>query len=127
MDLETLEREAAAIVEPSAWSYIERGSGGADTRAANLAAWRRLRLRPHVLRDVTNVTTQTTVLGIPVSAPVLVAPTAMQQLAHPDGERATARGAAACAKSSTPSPVSSAGRWRSAASPRRARSPATSW
>jgi hypothetical protein len=63
MDLETLEREAAAIVEPSAWSCIERGSGGADTRAANLAAWRRLRLRPHVLRDVTNVTTQTTVLG----------------------------------------------------------------
>jgi 4-hydroxymandelate oxidase len=95
MDLETLEREAAAIVEPSAWSYIERGSGAGDTRAANIAAWRRLRLRPHVLRDVTNVTTDTTVLGIPVASPVLVAPTAMQQLAHPDGERATARGAAA--------------------------------
>jgi 4-hydroxymandelate oxidase len=95
MDLETLRREAAAIVETSAWSYIERGAGAGDTRAANLAAWRRVRLRPHVLRDVTNVTTQTTVLGIPVSAPVLVAPTAMQQLAHPEGERATARGAAA--------------------------------
>jgi 4-hydroxymandelate oxidase len=95
MDLETLEREAAAIVEPSAWSYIERGSAAGDTSAANLAAWRRLRLRPHVLRDVTNVTTDTTVLGIPVASPVLVAPTAMQQLAHPDAEPATARGAAA--------------------------------
>src|SRR2546421_10593526 len=40
-------------------------------------------------------TTETTVLGAPVSMPVLTGPAAFQRLAHPDGELATARGAAA--------------------------------
>ena len=41
------------------------------------------------------MTAATTVLGTEVSFPVLVAPMAFQGLAHPDGERAMARGAAA--------------------------------
>jgi isopentenyl diphosphate isomerase/L-lactate dehydrogenase-like FMN-dependent dehydrogenase len=48
-----------------------------------------------VLVDVSAVDTGTTVLGTGVSMPVLVAPVAMQKLAHPDGEAATARAAAA--------------------------------
>ena len=71
--------------------------GGADdelTVADNVAAWTRLRLRPHVLRDVSRVSTATTVLGTPVRTPVLVAPTAYHQLAGPDGEAGTAVGAA---------------------------------
>ncbi|HEY5171993.1 MAG TPA: alpha-hydroxy acid oxidase [Acidimicrobiia bacterium] len=94
VNLETLEADAAAHLEPSARSYIERGAGSGDTRAANLAAWRRLRLRPRVLRDVARVQTETTVLGVPVASPVLVAPTAMHRLACDEGERATARAAA---------------------------------
>jgi isopentenyl diphosphate isomerase/L-lactate dehydrogenase-like FMN-dependent dehydrogenase len=61
----------------------------------NLAAFRRWVLRPRMLVDVSDVTTATTVLGTEVSFPVLVAPMAFQGLAHPDGERAMARGAAA--------------------------------
>ncbi|XP_050134751.1 peroxisomal (S)-2-hydroxyacid oxidase GLO4-like isoform X2 [Malus sylvestris] len=38
----------------------------------------------------------TTVLGYKISAPIMLAPTAMHQLAHPEGEVATARAAAAC-------------------------------
>jgi (S)-2-hydroxy-acid oxidase len=52
------------------------------------------RLLPRILVDVTNVDTKTTVLGAPVSSPICIAPTAMQQMAHPDGEAATARAAA---------------------------------
>jgi isopentenyl diphosphate isomerase/L-lactate dehydrogenase-like FMN-dependent dehydrogenase len=52
-------------------------------------------LRPRVLVDVSSVTTRTTVLGTEVSMPILVAPTAFHRLAHPDGELATARAAAA--------------------------------
>jgi isopentenyl diphosphate isomerase/L-lactate dehydrogenase-like FMN-dependent dehydrogenase len=48
-----------------------------------------------MLVDVGSVTTETTVLGTATSMPVLVAPTAFQRLAHPDGEKATARGAEA--------------------------------
>jgi 4-hydroxymandelate oxidase len=40
------------------------------------------------------VSTATTLLGSPVSSPVAIAPTAIQGLAHPEGEVATARGAA---------------------------------
>jgi len=37
----------------------------------------------------------TTMLGRPRPHPVIVAPTAVHRLAHPEGEEATARGAAA--------------------------------
>ncbi|MGZ8783692.1 MAG: alpha-hydroxy acid oxidase [Gaiellaceae bacterium] len=63
--------------------------------SGNVEAWRRLRLRPRVLVDVSSVSTATTVLGSPVSMPLLVAPTAIQRLAHPDGEPGMARAAAA--------------------------------
>ena len=48
-----------------------------------------------MLVDVSEVTTATTVLGTEASMPLLVAPTAFQRMAHPDGELAMARGAAA--------------------------------
>ena len=48
-----------------------------------------------MLVDVAEVTTATTVLGTPVSMPLLVAPTAIQRIAHPDGEPGMARAAAA--------------------------------
>jgi 4-hydroxymandelate oxidase len=94
VNLDRLEADAAAILEPAARAYIERGAGAGDTRAANIAAWRGLRLRPHVLRDVTHVRTAATVVGVPVGAPILVAPTAMQRLAWAEGEPLTARAAA---------------------------------
>eukprot|EP00253_Pinus_taeda_P004320 PITA_04320 len=37
----------------------------------------------------------TTVLGFKISMPIMIAPTAMQKMAHPDGELATARAASA--------------------------------
>ena len=77
-----------------AYDYFAGGADDELTLADNVAAWRRLRLRPHVLRDVSKVSTATTVLGMPVTAPVLVAPTGYQRLAHDEGERAVARGTA---------------------------------
>jgi 4-hydroxymandelate oxidase len=44
---------------------------------------------------VSAATSDTTVLGEKVSMPLLVSPTAFQRMAHPDGEPATARAAAA--------------------------------
>jgi 4-hydroxymandelate oxidase len=48
-----------------------------------------------MLRDVTRIDTSTSVLGARIAAPLMVAPTGRHRLFHPDGERATARGAAA--------------------------------
>jgi isopentenyl diphosphate isomerase/L-lactate dehydrogenase-like FMN-dependent dehydrogenase len=89
------ERLAERRLDAGAFGYYAGGAGDEQALAANLAAWRRLRLRPRVLVDVSDVSTATTVLGTPVSMPLLVAPTAIQRLAHPDGERGMARAAAA--------------------------------
>ena len=90
-DFEGLARERLA---PAAWAYYSGGAGDEVTLAENTAAFRRRRLRPRVLVDVSSVDTSTTFLGTEASLPVGLCPNAMQTLAHPDGEVATARAAA---------------------------------
>jgi isopentenyl diphosphate isomerase/L-lactate dehydrogenase-like FMN-dependent dehydrogenase len=89
------ERLAEERLEPGAFGYFAGGAGDEWTVRENVAAFGRWYLRPRVLVDVRTVTTETTVMGEPVSMPVLVAPTAFHRLAHPDGEIAAARGTAA--------------------------------
>jgi isopentenyl diphosphate isomerase/L-lactate dehydrogenase-like FMN-dependent dehydrogenase len=89
------ERRAEERLEPGAWAYLAGGSGDEWTLRENRGAFERWTFRPRVLCDVSGVTTATTVLGARLGLPVLVAPVAYQQLYDPDGECATARGAAA--------------------------------
>jgi 4-hydroxymandelate oxidase len=89
------ERLAEEKLDSAAFGYFAGGAADEHTLKDNLAAFARWRLRPRVLVDVGSVTTETTVLGTEVSLPVLVAPIAFQRMAHPDGETATARAAAA--------------------------------
>ena len=86
---------ARARLDPGAYGYFAGGSGDELTLDENLTAYRRWQLRPRVLIDVSEATTATTVLGREVSMPLLVAPVAFQRMAHPDGEPAMARAAAA--------------------------------
>ncbi|KAB2610986.1 peroxisomal (S)-2-hydroxy-acid oxidase GLO4-like [Pyrus ussuriensis x Pyrus communis] len=79
--------------------YYDYYTGGAEdqhTLKENVEAFRRITLRPRILVDVSRVDMSTTILGYKISAPIMLAPTAMHQLAHPEGEVATARAAAAC-------------------------------
>ena len=46
-----------------------------------------------MLVDVSQRSMKTTVLGTEISMPIGIAPTAMQRMAHPDGECATAKAA----------------------------------
>lgn len=89
------ERTFEQTLDAGAFGYFTGGADDEVTLRDNVAAFRRWRLRPRMLVDVSAAHTQTTVLGTPVSMPLLVAPTAFQRLAHPDGEPATARAAAA--------------------------------
>src|SRR5204863_1650702 len=82
-------------VDPAVWCYFEGGAADEVTLRANVAAYGRWILRPRMLVDVSEVTTATTILGTPVSMPLGIAPFAMQRLLVPEGERATARAAAA--------------------------------
>ena len=98
---------ARARVDPGAWDYQAGGAGDEVSLADNRAAWDRIRLRPRVLVDVSSRTTATTALGVNLAHPIVVAPTADHSLSHPDGERATARGAAATGGVFTLSTISS--------------------
>jgi isopentenyl diphosphate isomerase/L-lactate dehydrogenase-like FMN-dependent dehydrogenase len=95
LNVREYEQLAEERLDEGAFGYFAGGAGDEWTLRENLAAFRRWVLRPRMLVDVGTVTTQTTVLGVDTAMPVLVAPTALQRLAHPEGELATARAAAA--------------------------------
>jgi 4-hydroxymandelate oxidase len=95
LNVAEFEEAARARLDPGAYAYFAGGAGDERTLRANAAAYAGWELRPRVLVDVSDVSTTTTVLGTEVSMPLLVAPTAFQRLADPEGELATARAAAA--------------------------------
>jgi 4-hydroxymandelate oxidase len=95
LDLEALEARARDALDPMAWAYYSGGAEREHLLTQNVAAWSEFRLFPRVLVDVSSVSGATSVLGAPVSLPIIVAPTALQKMADPDGEMASARGAAA--------------------------------
>jgi lactate 2-monooxygenase len=90
-----LERAAEQAMEPRAAAYVYGGAGSEDTMRANLEAFRRWRLVPRMMRAATGRTLRTEVLDTEMPAPVMLAPIGVQTLVHPDGERASARAAAA--------------------------------
>uniref|UniRef100_A0A6V1QYU9 FMN hydroxy acid dehydrogenase domain-containing protein n=2 Tax=Heterosigma akashiwo TaxID=2829 RepID=A0A6V1QYU9_HETAK len=92
------EAHAAEYMPKNAFDYYASGANDMITLRENRAAYQRLRMRPRILRDVSKVDISTTILGDKISSPICVAPSAMQRMAHEDGENATAR---ACAKSGT--------------------------
>ncbi len=95
LSLEDLERDARHAIGEMAYAYY---SGGADDERllqGNVKAWSHWQLHPHVLAGLSEVSATTTLLGSTVSSPVAIAPTAIQGLAHAEGEVACARGAAA--------------------------------
>lgn len=93
--LQRLRDEAERLVDPDMWRYLSRGSGDQRTVREAHDAWDGYRLRPRVLRDVSHVSTQLSLFGGVWRTPIGIAPTAFHAVLHPDGEVATARGAAA--------------------------------
>lgn len=92
-DLAALEGHAAQVLSPEAMGYIVPSAGSGSTARANLAAFERWRIVPRMLRDHATRDLTTTILGTRMSAPVMFGPVGVQQLAHPEGELATARAA----------------------------------
>jgi 4-hydroxymandelate oxidase len=94
LSLDDLERDARRIIGEMAYAYFAGGAEDERLLARAVTAWRGWQLHPRVLAGISEVATGTTLLGQAVSSPVVIAPTAIQGLAHPEGEMATARGAA---------------------------------
>ncbi|TQD74049.1 hypothetical protein C1H46_040431 [Malus baccata] len=78
-----------------AYDYYASGAEDQWTLAENRNAFSRILFRPRILIDVSHIDVTTTVLGFKISMPIMIAPTAFQKMAHPEGEYATARAASA--------------------------------
>ncbi|XP_070569463.1 2-Hydroxyacid oxidase 1-like isoform X2 [Ptychodera flava] len=76
-----------------AWLYYVSGSDEEITLKQNRKAFKRLRLKPRLLQNVSSLDLSTSLLGHAVDIPICIAPTAFQAETHPDGEVATARAA----------------------------------
>jgi isopentenyl diphosphate isomerase/L-lactate dehydrogenase-like FMN-dependent dehydrogenase len=94
LNLDSLEDRARERLDPMLFDYIAGGAGDEWTLRENRVAFSRLQLLPRMLRGVGTRDQRTTVLGTPVSFPVLVPPMGFHGLCHVDAEVATARGAA---------------------------------
>ncbi|MGW0892764.1 alpha-hydroxy acid oxidase [Saccharopolyspora sp. NPDC002578] len=86
---------AKEVLDPVAYDYFAGGAGDERALADNENSFARLALLPRVLRGGANRDLAVRLPGAPDALPIMVAPTAFHRLAHPEGELATARAAAA--------------------------------
>lgn len=91
LTIKELELIAAERMDKQTRDYYNEGADDGSTLSENSHAYSKYRIRPRVLRDISAIDLSTPLFGTTLSMPIGVAPTAMQCLAHPDGERATAR------------------------------------
>lgn len=93
--LRDLRARARRSLQAAHYDYYAGGAGDETALGENERAFRRLALLPRVLRGAEHRDTAVTLCGDRSAAPLVVSPTAFHRLAHPDGERAVARAAAA--------------------------------
>ncbi|XP_048193077.1 2-Hydroxyacid oxidase 2-like isoform X1 [Perognathus longimembris pacificus] len=93
--LTDFQAQARERLPKASWDFIEGAADEGITMRDNMAAFKKIRLRPRYLKDVSQVDTGTTIQGEAISAPICIAPTALHCIAWPDGEMSTARAAQA--------------------------------
>lgn len=90
----SLERAAREALPPEVFDHVAGGAGTEDTKRANREAFRRWRILPRVLRDVTDRDLSVELFGERLAAPLALAPIGTQVVYHDEGERASASAAA---------------------------------
>ncbi|GAW16861.1 hypothetical protein ANO14919_063060 [Xylariales sp. No.14919] len=93
--IKDLERLGSANMLKSYREYYNEGAMDLITLRENETAYDRYKIRPRVLRNISDLDTTTTIFGTRVKFPFGFSPTAMHTLAHPEGEVATSRASAA--------------------------------
>jgi (S)-2-hydroxy-acid oxidase len=91
LTIKELEKLAAERMDKQTRDYYNEGADSGSTLAENISAYQKYRIRPRVLRDISAIDTSVSIFGHENTVPLGVAPTAMQGLAHSEGELATAR------------------------------------
>lgn len=91
LTIDDLERLSRDVMDKQTRDYYNEGSDSNSTLLENSSAYNKYRIRPRVLRDVSFIDSSVEIFGHKNSIPLGVAPTAMQKLAHSDGEVGTAK------------------------------------
>ncbi|KIW45054.1 uncharacterized protein PV06_03475 [Exophiala oligosperma] len=94
VNLDDIEKAAERIISHSAWVYFRSGADDLRALANNRDDWKKVSLRPRVMRNVRRVDMRRTMLGTRYRLPFFIAPAARARLVHEDGELCIARGAA---------------------------------
>jgi L-lactate dehydrogenase (cytochrome) len=93
LTVEDMRRIAKRRLPNGVFDYIDGGAEDERSLANNAAAYGRIEFCPNVLRDVSEIDVSTTLLGKPVSMPLVLAPTGYTRLTHSEGELSVARAA----------------------------------
>jgi lactate 2-monooxygenase len=99
------ERLARSKVPAANFGYVFGAASSGSTHAANISAFNRYRLRPHMLVNATRRDMSVELFGKRYNSPLIVAPVGVQKIMHEDAEEATAK---ACEKVGVPMILSSA-------------------
>ena len=95
LSLDDLQRLAARRLPKALYEYIASGTDDEQTLQENRAAFKRVLLRPRFQVNTKGVRLDTRVLGADLRLPVLLSPAGVHCLCDDEGERASARAAAA--------------------------------
>jgi (S)-mandelate dehydrogenase len=94
LNIADLRERARRRVPGFAFEYVEGGAEDESTLRGNRAAFERLRLVPQTLIDTSARQLRATILGAAAQAPLIIAPTGLNNMLHADGDLALARAAA---------------------------------
>jgi isopentenyl diphosphate isomerase/L-lactate dehydrogenase-like FMN-dependent dehydrogenase len=92
--LPEIRKHAKKVLPRDVWNFGDGGAESETTVRRNRRAVDRLAIRQDILVDVREIDLRTSLLGIPLSWPVAIAPMGGLVLFHPEGDREMARGAA---------------------------------
>lgn len=93
--VDDMRRIARRRLPRGVFDYIDGGAEDEVTLARNSDGFGRLRFRPNVLRDVSEIDTAVDFMGQRLPMPLMLSPTGYTRITHSQGELAVARAAAA--------------------------------
>jgi 4-hydroxymandelate oxidase len=92
--LPEIRKQAKKVLPRDVWNFGDGAAESETTKRRNRRAIDRLAIRQDILVDVREIDLRTSLLGLPLSWPVVIAPMGGLILFHPEGDREMARGAA---------------------------------
>ena len=93
VNIEDLRRAAKRRLPRAVFDYIDGGAESEITLRENCGAFDAVRFRPRCAVATPSVDTRTTVLGIPIAFPIVLAPVGSCRMFYPRGEEAASRAA----------------------------------